>query len=137
MDGAEEFLRTAAGVLIFPDVVKLGFGAGGEYGEGVLLVDGKPDSYYAMSGASYGLPLGVKFKAEVIVFVDPEALEQFRAARGWDAGVEGRVVLAERGSGAGIDPRVLESDVVGFIFSDEGLLSDLDFEGAKVTRLAR
>ena len=30
VDGSEEILRNAAGVLVFPDVVKLGFGVGGE-----------------------------------------------------------------------------------------------------------
>ena len=34
---AGELLDQAAGVLVFPDVVKMGFGVGGEFGEGVLI----------------------------------------------------------------------------------------------------
>jgi len=35
--GARELANKAAGILVFPSVVKAGFGIGGEYGEGVLL----------------------------------------------------------------------------------------------------
>lgn len=136
-DGSEEFLRDAAGVLVFPDVVKLGFGVGGQYGEGVLLVDRKPVAYYATSGATFGLQLGVQFKAEVIAFVTEEALQRFRDSHGWEVGVDGSIALARRGAGAGIDTLSSDDDVVGFIFSNKGLMTNLTFEGAKITRLAR
>lgn len=75
--GAGELLDSAAGVLVFPDVVKLGFGVGGEYGEGVLLVAGQPVGFYATSGASFGLPPGSRIKSEVVVFVSEVALQAF------------------------------------------------------------
>ena len=34
VSGARDLLRRAAGVLVFPSIVKAGFVAGGEYGEG-------------------------------------------------------------------------------------------------------
>ena len=43
-DQAAELLEQAAGVLVFPDVVKMGFGVGGQYGEGVLQVFQHPCS---------------------------------------------------------------------------------------------
>ena len=55
---AGELLDRAAGVLVFPDVVKMGFGVGGEFGEGSLLVPGKPTSYFVTAGASFGLQVG-------------------------------------------------------------------------------
>jgi lipid-binding SYLF domain-containing protein len=36
--GARELANKAAGILVFPSVVKAGIGFGGEYGEGLLLV---------------------------------------------------------------------------------------------------
>ena len=36
--GAESFIKKAKGVLIFPQVIKAGFGIGGEYGEGALRI---------------------------------------------------------------------------------------------------
>src|SRR3974390_3287815 len=35
----------AAGVLLFPSVVKAGFGVGGEYGEGLLVIHGRTAGY--------------------------------------------------------------------------------------------
>jgi lipid-binding SYLF domain-containing protein len=135
--GADELLRDAAAVLVFPDVVKLGFGVGGQYGEGVLLIDGEPAAYYATAGASFGLQLGAQTKSEVIVFVTEEALVNFRNSRGWRAGVDGSIALPEQGAAGGIDTRSLNQPVVGFIFSNQGLMGNLTFEGAKITRMAR
>ena len=39
--GARELSARAAGVLVFPTVLKAGFGVGGEYGEGAMRVGGK------------------------------------------------------------------------------------------------
>ena len=42
----KELSQKAAGMLVFPSVVKAGIGVGGEYGEGSLLIGGKPAAYY-------------------------------------------------------------------------------------------
>ncbi len=62
--GADKFLAKAEGVLVFPDVVKAGFGIGGEYGEGALLIKGKTVDYYSTAAASIGFQLGVQFKTD-------------------------------------------------------------------------
>ena len=41
IDGSEVFLNQAAGYLIFPRVIKVGIGFGGETGEGALGVGGQ------------------------------------------------------------------------------------------------
>ena len=64
-----ELLEKAAGALVFPRVMKAGFGIGGEYGEGSLMVDRKPVAYYSTAGASFGLQLGIQFKSQVILFM--------------------------------------------------------------------
>jgi lipid-binding SYLF domain-containing protein len=43
--GARELAHKAVGILVFPSIVKAGFGFGGEYGEGALLVGGRPVAY--------------------------------------------------------------------------------------------
>jgi len=135
--GADKLIKNAAGVLVFPDIVKLGFGVGGEYGEGVMLVAGKPVAYYATSGASFGLQLGMQLKSEVIVFRTKEALAHFRQSRGWSVGVDGSVAVFDAGAGATFTSREVKDPVVAFIFSNEGLMANLTLEGAKITRLAR
>jgi len=135
--GAGELLEAAAGVLVFPDMVKIGFGVGGQYGEGVLLVDGKPESYYASAGASFGLQLGVQYKSEVIVFMTRDVLDRFRASRGWEVGVDSSVALIKAGAGGRFDTRNVKQPVVGFIFSNTGLMYNLTLEGSRITRIAR
>ncbi|KZX58584.1 hypothetical protein A3709_18375 [Halioglobus sp. HI00S01] len=137
VEGAGDLLQEAVGVLVFPDIVKLGFGVGGQYGEGALFIDGKPTDYYATAGASFGLQLGGVTKSEVILFMTDAALQQFRGSRGWEVGVDGTVTLFKAGAGTRVDSRTVQSPVVGFIFSSEGLMADLSLEGAKITRLAR
>jgi len=136
-DGAGEVLDHAAGVLVFPDIFKLGFGAGGQYGEGVLLVQGQPVAYYSTAGDNYGQLPGARFKSEVIVFRTQEALQQFRNRHGWQVGVDGKVSLARPDPGHGLNFAGGDDSTVGFIFSNQGLVADLTMEGAHITRLAR
>lgn len=132
-----QLLRDAAGVLVFPDIVKVGFGIGGQYGEGVLLLDGKPDGYYSTAGASFGLQLGVQFKSEVIVFVTEQSLRDFRSRRGFSVGVDGDVTMITPGSLGKLSSGEIAEDIVGFVLTNEGLMANLSFEGTRITRLAR
>jgi lipid-binding SYLF domain-containing protein len=54
--GARELGQKAAGILVF--LVKAGIGFGGEYGEGLLLIWGRPAGYYNLISASFGFQLG-------------------------------------------------------------------------------
>ncbi len=134
---AGELLEKAAGVLVFPDVVKMGFGVGGEYGEGSLMVKDKPTSYFVTAGASFGLQIGAQVKSEVILFMTEDALRQFQNSRGWKVGLDGSVALLNLGAGGSVDTTNIREPVVGFIFSNEGLMYNLTLEGSKITRIAR
>ncbi len=76
--GADAVLAKAAGVLVFPSIKKAGIGIGGEYGEGALRVGGKTVGYYSTASASIGFQLGAQARRQIIVFLDPDALEKFR-----------------------------------------------------------
>ncbi|MGE3529836.1 MAG: hypothetical protein AB7G54_10435, partial [Methyloceanibacter sp.] len=52
--GARELANKAAGILVFPSVVKAGIGIGGEYGEGILLDQKQVQGYYNIISASFG-----------------------------------------------------------------------------------
>jgi lipid-binding SYLF domain-containing protein len=58
--GGKEFLKSARGVLVFPSVIKAGFGVGGEYGEGALRIGGKTVDYYNTAAASIGFQIGAQ-----------------------------------------------------------------------------
>jgi lipid-binding SYLF domain-containing protein len=127
----------AVGVLVFPRVLKAGIGIGGEYGEGALLVGGQPAAYYSTASASIGLQLGAQIKSQVVLFMEQQALEQFRDSDGWEAGVDGSIVLIEFGAAEDINTQSIREPIIGFIFSNRGLMYNLTFEGSKLTEIVR
>lgn len=133
--GADEFLASAKGVLVFPKVIKAGVGIGGEYGEGALRIDGKSVAYYNTASASIGLQLGAQAKTVIIVFMQQEALDKFRNSAGWEVGVDGSVALVELGAGGSIDTNNIRDPIVGFIFGNKGLMFNVTLEGTKITKL--
>ena len=133
--GAEKFMEKAEGVLVFPDVVKAGFGIGGEYGEGALLIKGKTVDYYSTAAASIGFQFGAQFKTVMLIFLKKDALDDFRNSSGWEAGVDGSVALVELGAGKDINTINLDDPIVGFVFSNKGLMYNLTLEGSKITKL--
>ncbi len=135
VQGGEAFLKQAEGVLVFPEVVKAGFGIGGEYGEGALRIGGKTVDYYSTAAASIGFQLGAQMKTVIIVFLDSGKLANFRNSSGWEVGVDGSVALIELGAGKAINTANIDDPIVGFVMSNKGLMYNLTLEGAKITRL--
>ena len=135
VNGAEVFLDQAAGYLVFPRVIKVGVGIGGEHGEGTLRVGGTSVGYYATTGGSFGLQLGAQAKSIVIAFMTKESLDKFRNSSGWKVGVDGSVALIDLGAGKTIDSTNIKDPVVGFIFGAKGLMYNLTLEGSKFTKL--
>jgi lipid-binding SYLF domain-containing protein len=134
---ARAYGRRAKGILIFPEVTKAGIGVGGSYGEGVLLVDGRPVQYYSLSSGSLGLTLGAQSFSQVIMFMTDEALQNFRASKGWEAGVDGSVVMLKEGTAGSLDITTSQDPIVGFIFGQSGLMFDASFSGSKFTKVQR
>ena len=132
-----ELSQKAAGMLVFPSVVKAGIGVGGEYGEGALLVGGKPVAYYNIAAASIGFQLGAQARTEIILLMTENALSKFRNSEGWKAGVDGSVALVTLGAGGSIDTETAKKPIIGFIFSNKGLMYNLTFEGSKITKIDR
>jgi lipid-binding SYLF domain-containing protein len=133
--GARELADKSYGILVFPSVVKAGFGIGGEYGEGALMVRGRPTDYYNTVSASFGFQLGVQARSVIIMFMTPDALAQFRSTYGWKVGVDGSVAIITVGIGGSIDTNKIVSPVVGFILDPKGLMYNLTLEGTKITRI--
>lgn len=129
--------QKASGMLVFPKVYKAGIGIGGEYGEGALLVRGNTASYYSIAGASIGFQLGAQVKSQIILFMNQRVLEEFRRSQGWEAGVDASVAVATLGAGGEITTETLNKPIIGFIFSNKGLMYNLTFEGSKISRIER
>jgi lipid-binding SYLF domain-containing protein len=137
VNGSEVFLGQAAGYLVFPRVIKVGIGFGGETGDGALRVGGKTTGYYRTSAGSFGLQLGAQAKSIVIAFMTKESLDKFVNSSGWKVGVDGSVALIDLGAGKTIDSQNIKDPVVGFIFGAKGLMYNLTLEGSKIAKVER
>jgi lipid-binding SYLF domain-containing protein len=135
--GSYDLLRRAAGVLVFPTVVKAGFGVGGEYGEGAMLIGGRTVAYYNTISASIGFQLGAQARSVIILFMTQDALRSFRRKDGWKVGVDGSVAIVTLGAGGSIDTNQLSKPVLGFILDTKGLMYNLTLEGSKISRISR
>ncbi|MFU8763496.1 MAG: hypothetical protein ACNA7T_03175 [Haliea sp.] len=132
----EGLLHNARGVLVFPDIVRMGFGTGGQYGEGALLIGGEAVAYYATSGPRPEFPEDAVRTGKVILFMTDDALVSFRNTVGWQIGVHGKVDLF-RAAGTGKRLAGAEHPVLALGFSDRGLSEGLNFDGNTINRIAR
>lgn len=135
--GGREFLNAAKGVLVIPNVVKVGLGVGGQYGEGALRIGGKTVEYYSITAGSVGFQIGAQKMNLILVFMQEEALKKFRASSGWKAGVDGSVAFIDAGAGKSLDTMNVNDPVVAFLFGQKGLMASATVEGAKFTKLVR
>lgn len=132
-----ELSDKAAGMLVFPNVIKAGIGVGGEYGEGALLVKGQTVAYYNIAAASIGFQLGAQSRSQIVLFMNDDVLNKFRKSEGWKAGVDGSVALASLGAGGAVDTSTVKQPIIGFIFSNKGLMYNLTFEGSKISQISK
>jgi Uncharacterized conserved protein len=137
VNGAQEFLKAAKGVLVIPNVVQAGFIVGGEYGEGALRIDGKTVDYYNIVAASFGLQIGAQRKDIILLFIDEAALKKFRTSDNWQAGVDGTVTVVNVGAEGSVDTTKINQPIVGFVFGQKGIMAGATIEGAKITKLKK
>jgi lipid-binding SYLF domain-containing protein len=135
--GAESFMNGAKGTLVFPQVIKAGFGIGGEYGEGALRINNKTVDYYSTIAASFGFQFGAQAKTVILVFMEKKALDEFRNSEGWKAGVDGSVALVTLGVGDSLDTANVKDPIVAFVFGQKGLMYNLTLEGSKFSKLKK
>lgn len=125
----------AVGMLVFPRVAKGGAGVSGEYGEGVLMIEGRPVRHYAIEGGSMGLALGAAEHSEVIMFMSEQALIKFITSKGWTVGPQSGIAVVSRSAGGTYDSVTLRKPVLGFVFGENGLIGDVSFAGLKISKL--
>jgi lipid-binding SYLF domain-containing protein len=133
----KELAEKAAGILIFPSVIKAGVVVGAEYGEGVLRIGGFTAGYYATTSGSVGIQLGMQSKNVFIMFMDASALKEFQDSKGWEVGVDGSVALVTLGAGGAIDTNTIKEPIIGFIAGQKGLMFNVSLEGTKLTKIVR
>ena len=133
---SEEMLNNAAGLLIFPEIVKGGLLVGGSTGDGVLRVNGAPAGYYNTSSLSFGLQAGVTTYGYVMVFNDPESLAFLESTSGWEIGVGPNVTIADEGFAQRLSSTTAQPGIVVFFVNQEGFFAGAGLEGAKITKIS-
>jgi len=123
----------AAGILIFPKIVKAGFIFGGQGGKGALRVGNRSRGYYTIAAASFGLQVGVEWFSYVLFFMDRTALRYLDQSDGWALGTDPNVAVIDRGVGASLNSTTLAKQVIAFPFGQNGLMADLSLVVSKVT----
>ncbi|MCF6206173.1 MAG: hypothetical protein L3J47_04665 [Sulfurovum sp.] len=133
--GGDVFLKKVKGYLVFPEVYKAGFVVGGEYGNGVLRVDGRSVAYYNIASASIGWQIGAQKTSYIFAFADQYALDSFMKSNGWEAGVDGSIALVKWGQGIDVSSISYEKPIYAFVFDNKGLMANVSLEGTKFTRI--
>jgi lipid-binding SYLF domain-containing protein len=134
---SQKIMKGAKGVLVFPSVIKAGFGVGGEFGEGALLIGGKTVDYYNTAAASIGLQIGAQKKSIIILFTETGALEKFRNASGWKAGVDASIAVVNVGGAGSMDTSKANQPIIAYVLGQKGLMYNISLEGAKFTKVKK
>ena len=125
----------AKAILVFPDIVKAGFIIGGQYGEGVLLVNDQIVAHYNIAAASYGLQAGVQKFGYAMFLMTDSAREYLDKSSGWELGVGPSIVIVDAGKAKTMTTSTLQDDIYAFTFGQKGLMAGLGLQGSKITKI--
>lgn len=134
---AKQLGAKAKAILVFPSVTKAGLVIGGQYGEGVMVENGKVVGYYSTTGASYGLQAGAQTYGYAMFFMNEKAVQSLDKNEGYEVGVGPSVVLMDEGMAKNTTTTTLNDDVYAFIFSQKGLMAGLGVQGNKITKIQK
>ncbi|MFL9991041.1 lipid-binding SYLF domain-containing protein [Paraburkholderia sediminicola] len=127
--------QRAKAVLVFPDILKVGFIAGAQGGKGVMFApDGTVMGYYSARAVSWGLQAGGQTFSEAMFLMTDEAVNYLNSSDGWSVGVGPSVVVVDQGMGKSMTTTTLKDDVYAFIFGQQGLMAGLGVQGQKITK---
>jgi lipid-binding SYLF domain-containing protein len=134
---AVRYRRDAHAILVFPKIVKAGFMIGGQGGEGVLFVRGRPTGYYKIAAASFGLQAGGQSFSYALFFMNDKAIRYLDRSDGWAIGSGPSVVVVDKGAAMSTTSTTLTEDVYAIPFGQKGLMAGLGLEGSKITRVRK
>ena len=135
--GAQELANLAVGMLIMPRVNEAGFVGGAAYGEGALLIGNAKVDYYSVAGASIGFQIGAQRYKHALLFMTNEALAGFRAADGWEVGIDAEYAVLDKSAAVTVTTGTYDKPVYALIYGQEGIIFGATVEGNKYSRIVR
>jgi lipid-binding SYLF domain-containing protein len=127
----------AVTILVFPAITKAGFIVGGQFGEGVLIKDGRAVTYYNTVSASYGLQAGIQKYGYAMFLMTDSAAGYLDKSDGWELGAGPSIVIVDVGAAKSLSTTTARSDVYAFFFDQKGLMAGLGLQGTKVTKISK
>jgi lipid-binding SYLF domain-containing protein len=134
---AKQLAGKSKAILVFPSVIKAGLMIGGETGDGVMMVNGKPTAYYNTSGVSYGMQAGAQKYGYALFIMTDSALKSLETAEGFEVGVGPSVVVMDDAMAKKTSTTTINKDIYAYIFSQQGLMAGLGVQGNKLTKLKK
>jgi lipid-binding SYLF domain-containing protein len=132
---ADALSKRARAVLVFPNMVKAGFGLGGAYGEGELRRNGMAVERYRSTTASWGLQAGAQSYGYVVYLMTSDAVDYLEDSDGWEIGVGPTVVVVDAGMARNVSTTTYSDDAYAFIFDQQGLMAGISIEGTKISKM--
>ena len=125
----------AAGILVFPEIIKGGFVVAAQYGNGVLFRRGAVAGYYNTSSASFGFQAGVQKFGYALFFMTEDDLTYLSSSAGWEIGALPSLTVVDTGVARSLSTTTLQKGMYAFFFSQKGLMGGLSLQGTKITRI--
>jgi lipid-binding SYLF domain-containing protein len=121
-------LNIAAGYVVFPEIGKGGFIAGGAHGQGVLYSQGRVVGYVELSEASIGAQIGAQSFAELIVFRDSADLQRVKLDQFALSGNASAVMLSAGVAGSTYNT----NSIMVFVMPRGGAMAELSVGGQEL-----
>ncbi len=134
---ADELSKKAQATLIFPNIIKAGLIFGGAYGEGVMKVGDKFESYYNSVSGSFGWQAGIQSYAYIVFLMSDKAVQYITDSKGWEIGVGPTLVAVNEGIAKNLSSSTLKDDTYAFIFDQQGLMASVSIEGTKISHITK
>jgi len=131
-ENARDLKINAKAILVFPDILKVGFG------HGVLMnPNDRTIGYYHTHAASTEHPLsGGKGFGYALFFMDDDSLSHLEKNYGLEPGVGISVVVIDTNFDKVFSPTTPQKGVYGFIFNRKGLMArERCIQGTKITKV--
>jgi lipid-binding SYLF domain-containing protein len=125
----------AAGVLVFPEIVKGGFIVAAQYGNGVLFKGDKAVGYYNTTSGSFGFQAGVQSFGYALFFMTQDDLAYLERSQGWELGVGPSITIVDVGIARSLSTTTARKGMYAFFFDQKGLMGGLGLQGTKITRI--
>ena len=132
--------RSARAVLVFPRVIRTGLVArpytefSGGYGEGALFKSGSAAGFYKFVSSTWK-PQAEDTSVACVVFVMTAEVEGAIGTGGWAIGPGANIAVVDEAKTSTLATAALDRDAYAFVIGQQGLISAVSLQNAKITSI--